>query len=813
MKVKKAAKSATAGTVKKIKRIDPYSHLPRAARRKITRIVKLAKLRGIIPRSAQHTIAYDELCRNGLVRTGDTYTRTVEFGDVNYRLAKNEEKESIFDSWSKLLNSFDPSLSIQLSFVNQQMDSEQMEKQVALPVGAEALEPLRQEYTQLLRDKMKNGNNGLVRRKFITSGMQSDSREVAEMKLGRVESELLNSLQQIGAGAERCNGYQRMELLHDLYNIGTEKRLNFNWGLIPETGLTTKDFIAPNSFDFRNKSDFALSKRLGRVSYMQIMASELSDDILSELLDMDSPQVITLHIQPIDRADALKQVKGMLSDIQKMTIEEQMKAARQGYDMDILPPDLVDSKDEAEDLLESLQARDERMFLITFLVLHFAEKGDELDNRCGLANQICEKYNCSLLPLDWQQEAGLMASSPIGVNPVKIQRRLTTDSVAIFIPFQTLELFMPGGTYYGINSISGNVIMIDRKAAFNMGGVFLGKSGSGKSFAVKCEMFIVFILYGDDILINDPEREYTPLVQALGGQVIRIAADSKQHINPMDINMNARNDEDKDYDPVRSKSDFILSFCEQVIGGRNGLEPLEISVIDRCVQRIYSEYNKDPRPERMPILGDLYNTLLEQPEPEARRIATGLELYVTGSLNIFNHHTNVDINNRLVCFDTKDLGTHLKKLGMLIVQDQIWSRVTVNRSQGRFTRYYADEFHLLLREPETAAATVEMWKRFRKWGGMPTAITQNVSDFMQSAQVKGILKNSEFFYLLGQSRDDQNILADELEISSSQMSHVNNVGQGEGLIIFKGTIIPFKNEFPTDTQLYRLMTTKLTEVV
>ncbi|MEG1943119.1 MAG: conjugal transfer protein TraE, partial [Angelakisella sp.] len=523
--------------------------------------------------------------------------------------------EAIFDSWSKLLNSFDPSISVQLSFINQQLNEEKLEEQLALPERDDGLDELRSEYTQLLRDKLQKGSNGLVRRKFITYGLSSDSREAAEMKLERVETELQNSLRQMGATATRQNGYQRMELLHDIYNIGTDKRLNFSWELIAKAGLSTKDFIAPNSFDFRAKAGFALDARMGRVSYLQIMASELSDDLLSELLDMDSPQIVTLHIQPVDRAKALKQVKGLISDIQKMTIEEQMKAARQGYDMDILPPDLVDSKDEAEALLESLQSRDERMYLITFLVLHFGENDEELANRCFTANQICSKYNCELRSLDWRQEDGLMSSSPLGVNRIKIQRLLTTSATAIFIPFQTVELFMIGGSYYGVNPISGNVIMIDRKTALNMGGLFLGKSGSGKSFAVKCELFIAFILYDDDILINDPEREYTPLVQALGGQVIRIAADSSQHINPMDINLDAQSDEDRDYDPVRNKSEFILSFCEQVIGGRNGLEPIEKTVIDRCVQRVYASYMKNPTPENVPILGDLYTLLLEQSEP------------------------------------------------------------------------------------------------------------------------------------------------------------------------------------------------------
>lgn len=815
MKVSQATTSTTpSGVIKKIKRLDPYASLPKKTRKKIVRLVKLAKLKGKIPRSAQQTIPYEQMMRGGTCRLAENrYNRTLEFGDVNYRLARTEDKEGIFDAWSRLLNSFDSSVSVQLSFINQRLDPEQYEDNLSFPERDDGLDMYRDEYTNILQERLRQGNNGLVKRKFITFGLQSDSMDAASLKLERMEGELLTALGQLHSQADKQNGYQRLELLHDIYNIGTDRKLNFNWSLIAKTGFTTKDFISPNYFDFSAKNYFELPGQFGRASFLQINASELSDDMLSELLDMDSPLIVTLHLQSVDRTVALKQVKGLLSDIQKMTIEEQMKAARQGYDMDILPPDLVDFKDEAQELLNSLKDRDERMFCVTVLLVNFADTLEELDNRWFTAKQICQKHNCELLSLDWQQEAGLIASSPIGVPAVEIQRILTTSSTAIFIPFQTQELFMQGGQYYGVNTISKNLIMVDRKAAQNMNGLILGKSGSGKSFATKREIVNAFFASDDDILINDPEREYPALVKELDGQVIKVSATSPHHLNPLDINLDISNDEDTDYDPIRSKSDFVLSFCEHAAGGRDGLTPREKTVIDRCVQAVYVGYLQNPIPENMPILEDLYNELRQQSEPEAENIAGGLELYVHGSLNVFNHRTNVDINNRIVCFDTKDLGKHLQKLGMLVVQEQIWGRVTINRSLNKFTRYYLDEIHKLLRDPQSATATVEMWKRFRKWGGMLTGITQNVSDFMLSKEIEAIFSNSEFFYLLNQAATDRQMLAQMLGISAHQLEYVTDKPRGRGLLIFQGTIIPFEDEFPTDTELYRLMSTKLQEVV
>ena len=472
----------------------------------------------------------------------------------------------------------------------------------------------------------------------------------------------------------------------------------------------------------------------------------------------------------------------------------------------IIPSDLATYGSEAKKLLQDLQSRNERMFLVSFLVLNTADNPRQLGNNIFQAGSIAQKYNCQLTRLDFQQEEGLMSCLPLGLNQIEIQRGLTTSSTAIFVPFTTQELFQNGkeALYYGINALSNNLIMVDRKLLKNPNGLILGTPGSGKSFSAKREIANAFLLTGDDIAIIDPEAEYFPLVSRLGGQVVKIAPTSTDYINPMDLNLNYSEDDN----PLTLKSDFILSLCELIVGGKEGLQPVEKTIIDRCVRRVYQEYLIDPENTPMPILGDLYELLRRQEEPEAQHLATALEIYVNGSLNVFNHRTNVDVKSRLVCYDIKELGKQLKKIGMLIVQDQVWGRVTKNRAEHKSTRFYIDEMHLLLKEEQTAAYTVEIWKRFRKWGGIPTGLTQNIKDLLASREIENIFENSDFIYMLNQANGDRQILAKQLNISPHQLSYVTNSNAGEGLIFYGNVIIPFVDHFPKDTELYRIMTTR-----
>ena len=668
------------------------------------------------PQTAQQSIPYREMYRDGICRINDRlYTKTLLFGDITYHLAQNDEKTQIFENYGDFLNYFDSSVDVQISAINKFGSIEEFLKSLDFPARDDKCDNLRCEYSGMLKNQKSKGNNGLTKTKYVTFGIEADNFKAARLRTERVEADILNNFKILGVSARSLTGTERLEVMHaQLHPDGTDK-FRFDWKDRVQTGLSTKDYIAPTSFDFRDGRTFRIGEYYGAVSYLQILAPELTDRMLADFLDLDTAVTVTLHIKSIDQNEAIKTIKRKLSDLDKMKIEEQKKAVRSGYDMDVLPTDLVTYGNEAKTLLEDLQNRNERMFLVTILVMNVAKTRQKLDNDIFAASGVAQKYNCALKRLDYQQEQGLMSSLPLGLNQIEIKRGLTTSSVAIFVPFTTCELFQSGeALYYGLNALSNNLIMADRKQLKNPNGLFLGTPGSGKSFAAKREIVNVFLLTQDDIIISDPEAEYFPLVNRLGGQVIKLSPTSTQYINPMDINPDYADDED----PLTLKSDFILSLCELIIGGKTGLEPVEKTIIDRCVRLVYRNYLTNPNPSKMPILQDLYDLLRKQPESEAQRIATALEIYVTGSLNVFNHRTNVELNNRLVCYDIKELGKQLKKLGMLILQDQVWGRVTANRVLKKTTWFYQDEFHLLLKEEQTAAYSVEIWKRFRKWGGI-----------------------------------------------------------------------------------------------
>ena len=748
---------------------------------------------------------------DGICRVTDTYyTKAIQFQDINYQLSQNEDKTAIFDGWCDFLNYFDASVHFQLTFLNMAANKDTYGTQITIPLRGDEDDAIRTEYTQMLRDQLAKGNNGLIKTKYLTFGIEADGMKTAKPRLERIETDVLNNFKRLGVAAEPLNGTDRLRLLHDMLRIDDPAPFRFSWDWLASSGLSVKDFIAPSSFEFAKGNYFGIGQKRGAVSFLQILAPELNDRMLADFLDMESSLIVTMHVQSVDQVSAIKTIKRKITDLDRMKIEEQKKAVRSGYDMDIIPSDLATYGAEAKKLLQELQSRNERMFLLTFLVLNIADSVPKLRNNVFQTSSIAQKYNCQLVRLDFRQEEGLMSSLPLGLNQVEIQRSLTTSAIAIFVPFTTQELYQNGSEalYCGLNALSNNLIMVDRKFLKNPNGLILGTPGSGKSFAAKREIANVFFVTNDDIIICDPEAEYGPLVERLHGQVIKISPTSPHYINPMDLNLNYSDDEN----PLSLKSDFILSLCELIVGGKDGLQPVEKTIIDRCVRMVYRDYLNDPKPENMPVLEDLYHELRRQEEKEAQYVATALEIYVTGSLNVFNHRTNVDIQNRIVAFDIKELGKQLKKIGMLVVQDQVWNRVTVNREAHKATRYYIDEFHLLLKEEQTAAYSVEIWKRFRKWGGVPTGITQNVKDLLASREVENIFENSDYIYMLNQASGDRQILAKQLNISPHQLSYVTHSGEGEGLLFYGNIILPFVDRFPKDTELYRVMTTKPNEV-
>ncbi len=928
--------------------VSKKKRLSRADRRQIEAAIARANRTDRKEKSAQDSIPYERMWPDGICRVADGhYTKTIQFQDINYQLSQNEDKAAIFEGWCDFLNYFDSSIQFQLSFLNLAASEETFARAINIPLQGDDFDSIRVEYMTMLQNQLAKGNNGLIKTKYLTFGVDADSLKAAKPRLERIETDLLNNFKRVGVAAETLDGKARLAQLHSIFHMDEQVPFRFEWEWLAPSGLSTKDFIAPSGFEFRTGKQFRMGKKYGAVSFVQILAPELNDRMLADFLDMESSLIVSLHIQSVDQVRAIKTVKRKITDLDRSKIEEQKKAVRAGYDMDIIPSDLATYGEEAKKLLQDLQSRNERMFLVTFLVLNTADNPRQLDNNVFQASSIAQKYNCQLTRLDFQQEEGLMSCLPLGLNQIEIQRGLTTSSTAIFVPFTTQELFQSGkeALYYGINALSNNLIMVDRKLLKNPNGLILGTPGcfdgktrilladgstpsfaelveagitetmvkaydydtgeivdarakdiriekyvdelkvieledgtrlcctdthlimdadgqfikankiidgqrlsgghvavrvafqrlpekvpvydltvpkygnfllanglivhnSGKSFSAKREIANCFLLTNDDIIICDPEAEYAPLVERLHGQVIKISPTSSNYINPMDLNLDYSDDES----PLSLKSDFILSLCELIVGGKEGLQPVQKTIIDRCVRLVYQDYLNDPRPENMPILEDLYNLLRAQDEKEAQYIATALEIYVTGSLNVFNHQSNVDINNRIVCYDIKELGKQLKKIGMLVVQDQVWNRVTINRAAHKSTRYYIDEMHLLLKEEQTAAYTVEIWKRFRKWGGIPTGITQNVKDLLSSREVENIFENSDFVYMLNQAGGDRQILAKQLGISPHQLSYVTHSSEGEGLLFYGSTILPFVDHFPKNTELYRIMTTKPQEL-
>lgn len=756
--------------------------------------------------SAQQTIPYVRMLPDGVCQLpGGLFTKTLAYEDINYSVASTEDQSAIFNGWSEFLNYFDSSIPFQLTFINRRSLSNGRYK-INIPSAHDDFDSIRAEYTEMLKGQVAKSNNGIDRAKYITFGVPADDLAAARPRLGRVEADVLGNFKRLGVAASPLDGRERLAVLHGQTHPGPQREaFQFSWKDIVKTGLGTKEAVAPfGGFDFTRPRTFRVGRYWGAASYLQIMASELSDRLLREILELDAELTVTMHIQTVDQTRAIKTIKGKVSDIGKMKVEEQKKAMRAGYDPDILPPDLITYSKDAADLLSDLQSRNERMLLLTFTVVNLAPTRERLENDVFTVGGIAQKYNCALRRLDWQQEQGYVSSLVLGRNEVEIRRGMTTSSTAIFVPFITRELRMGGqALYYGSNALSHNVIMADRKKLKSANGLYLGSTGSGKSFAAKRELIHVFLATQDRIIIVDPMGEYAPLVRRLGGQVIEIAPDSPSHINPMDIQLDLNGGES----PLSLKADFLLSLCELVVGGKEGLQPIEKTVIDRCVRQVYRELALGIGSGTMPLLQDLYAELLKQPEPEAQRVATALELYCTGSLNLFNHHTNVNLDSRVVCIVLKGMGENLRKIAMHVTDEFVTSAVNTNFENGVATWCYFDEFHILLRDPLTASYFVTVWKMLRKKGCVPSALTQNVKDLLASREIENILDNTDFMILLSQAQSDRAILAKQLGISEHQLSYITQSNSGEGLLFYGSVTIPFVDRFPKG-EIYDLLTTR-----
>lgn len=758
---------------------------------------------------------------NGICNvTGNIYNKMIRFSDISYQLSQDEMKQRIFAQYSSLLNSFDSNVKLQLTFINYRMTPENLLDEAYeytkenSDIVIEDFEILREEYFSFLDEQRQKGSNGIIRNKYLIFSISDENYDSAVRRLENIETNIKSSFQTMGVVTESLNGIDRLSIINYLLNGNTSHYLELE--STPKEKLKEyhlKDVIAPKTMDFGYKNDeFKINNKYAATLHLNIEASELSDRALAEYLDLELQILVSMHIYSLEQQKAVKMVKSKASDLDSIKIEEQKKAIKAGYDMDILPTDLNMHVEESRRILTDLQRENEKYFYLTFTITVFEETAKDLENAIFRLSSVAQKQNCTLKKMKYQQEKGFISSLPLGNNVTEkdLERGLTTSSTAIFVPFTTQELYQEDNepVYYGLNALSNNMIQVSRKSLKNPNGLFLGTPGSGKSFSAKREITDTYLRTADDILICDPEGEYPPFVLKLGGDVVTIGLNSQQFINPLDISLEYGEGEN----PVAFKADFILTMMELIAGGKTGLSARQKTIVDKCVRQIYKPFLENPTVENIPILEDLFNAFKDSNNVEGNELADALELYVHGSLNVFNNRTSINTNNRLICFNIKELGSNLRELGMLVLQDHVWNKVTVNRNRSKRTWYYMDEFHKLLAEEQTSNYSVEFWKRFRKWGGIPTGITQNVKDLLTSPRIETILENSDFVYLLNQAAGDRSILQRKLGISDYQANYITNSGEGEGLIVFNGVILPFKDKFPKDNSLYAVMTTKTDEI-
>lgn len=748
--------------------------------------------------TTEDTVLPLEVYKNGVFKISkNEYSKTLEFFDRNYTALSEEDRENLFINFSEILNSFDSSNSYQFSYINCGEKSFKLEDRFKIENKNDAFDEFRDEYNQILKNKI-NKNKGFEKRKFLTFKTTAKNLKEANINLTGMEKDLKKQFKELDTEIKILNLEERLSLFYEMLN----PHKNLDFGQIDQ-----KEKITPKLLDFSKDDEFKINEMVAQTFYLEITGSEISDEILKEFVEVNEDLYINFHIEPIDQLDGTNLVAKTLTNLQQMKIEEQKKAIKSGYDMDLIGGKLKENLDSVESLLEDVKSKNEKLFKVTILFTILAK--DKLYSRKILASlrKIAKRNNSILKPLKYLQEQGLVSSLPLCKNEIESMRILTTSSAAAFIPFKTKELITKGNPfYYGNNQISKNIICLDRMYLNSANGLILGSTGSGKSFAAKEEMTLSYLLTDDEIIILDPEREYIELTKALDGEVIEISPNSKNYINPLDINLGYGGEDFA----LSIKLDFVLSFFELIL--KRSLEPREDSIIDRAVREIYKEYFKKPEKENIPILEDLYNELLSYKTDISYELCESLEFYVKGSMNIFNHHTNIDIKKRIICYDINSLGEKLRKIGMQIIQNEVWNRVTVNRNKKILTRYYVDEAHLFFEDPTTAKFNTQVYKRFRKYGGVPTLMTQNVKNILAYKGVEDIFENTDFILILKQAPKDREIMARLLNLSLEQEKYISNPDKGSGLIKFGKDIVPFENKFPKTTKLYKLLQTSFREI-
>ncbi len=756
-----------------------------------------------VPKGVQDVIPVTRVWADGIFLVGkNKYSKTYRFTDINYAVASKSDKEGMFLEYSELLNSFDTGATTKITIINRRLNKIDFEKTILLKKVNDELDVYREEYNKMLLDKA-TGANGITQEKYITISINKKDIEEARNYFSRVGADLISHFSALGSKCIELEAVDRLRLSHDFYRAGEENYFDFDMIQNMKKGHSFKDFICPNTFEFE-KDYFKMGERYGRVLYLKEYASYIKDDMVAELTDFNRNLMLSIDVIPIPMDEAVREVENRRLGIETNITNWQRRQNSNNNYSAVIPYDMEQQRKESKEFLDDLTTRDQRMFISVLTLVHTADTKEELDNDTESLLTTARKHLCQSAILKYQQQDGLNTVMPYGVRKINSLRTLTTESLAVFMPFRVQEINHENGIYYGQNVISKNMIIADRRQLLNGNSFILGVSGSGKSFTGKNE--IVSIILRDpnaDVIIIDPEREYTPLVNAMKGEVIHISATSDNHINAMDMN----SEYGDGANPIILKSEFILSLCEQLIGGNN-LGPKQKSIIDRCTAQVYRHFQQGNYLGTPPTLQDFREELIKQTEPEAKEIALAIELFTDGSLNTFAKNTNVDTNNCLICYDILDLGKQLLPIGMLVVLDNILNRITTNRSKGRNTYIFIDEIYLLFQHEYSANFLFTLWKRVRKYGAYATGITQNVDDLLQSHTARTMLANSEFIVMLNQASTDRLELAKLLSISDLQMNYITNVGAGQGLVKVGSSLIPFINKFPRNTKLYKLMTTK-----
>lgn len=783
---------------------------------------------GKVPKTSQGTIPYRAAYDNGIIEIEQgIFSKSYFIEDVNFKIASQNDQDDIFLKYGDMLNMFDHNEKIEVTVFNRSVVREKFEQEVLMENKYDGLDEYRQESNEILLEKMSEGKNNITKERYLTLTIEAKDYDDAVNTFVHRDAEISAAIKRInGSETSPLNLTERLSVLYDIYNPNASEPLaqqkvikgktvsSFDVEELKKQGLTTKDAIAPTVIRFNNDNTL-LGETYAQTLFLQGLPSFLSTDFMSELNDLPFNLLTTVHFNSMRQDKAMSLIKRQIVNINSNVIDKQKRASKSGYSADLISPELLRAKDEADKTLSDMTSRNQKMFYVTFVLTHFADDIEMLKEQFTQILTVSQKHMVRLAKLNMQQEVGFNASLPLGVNKLETKRLLTTETASLFIPFSAQELSQNGGIYYGLNAVSHNLILFDRTKSQNANGIILGTPGSGKSFSAKREIISVLLNTNDDVYIVDPEREYAPLAELFGGEVVRIAAGSKVYLNPMDMDLNYANDDD----PVTLKADFICSLCETILGGKYGLSQSQNSIIDRCVRQIYQPYlnwlNQHPEKgscdlKHMPTLRLLYDVLLRQPEPEAKQIALALERYATGSLDTFAHTTNVDVKKRFVVYDIKDVGSGMKEMGLQICLNDIWNRTISNKQKyNKRTWFYIDEFYLLTQTDSSAKFLQEIFKRTRKWGGVPTGITQNVEDMLVSKEARSIIANCQFVMMLNQAPTDKQELAKMFNISPAQLSYITNADTGQGLIYTGKSIVPFIDKYPTNTKTYAAMTTKL----